>query len=263
MGPGRAEQEDAINECRVLAKLSSRYVVRYYESFIDAGCKLCIVMEYAPKGTVHHLIQAHKPRPLDESVVWKLMLQSTLGLHHIHQLKVLHRDIKSENIFLDADGNAKIGDLGVAKVMSAQVDFARTLVGTPYYLSPELCENKPYNHKSDIWSLGCVLYELLTGTHPFNASNQGALFIKILKGKFPPVKGYGADITALLDRCLATSTARRLDTKGILGEARAWACVCACSARLRVFLFPCRHLFFFFFTWAPCWFSRRHRVRWT
>jgi len=73
------------------------------------------------------------------------------GLHHIHQLKVLHRDIKSENIFLDAAGNAKIGDLGVAKVMSSQVDFAKTLVGTPYYLSPELCENKPYNHKSDIW----------------------------------------------------------------------------------------------------------------
>ena len=141
-----------------------------------------------------------------------------MGLHHIHQLKVLHRDIKSENIFLDARGNAKIGDLGVAKVMTTQLDFARTLVGTPYYLSPELCENKPYNHKSDIWSLGCVLYELLTGTHPFNASNQGALFMKILKGKYPPVKGYGADITALLDRCLALSTARRLDTRGILGS---------------------------------------------
>jgi NIMA (never in mitosis gene a)-related kinase len=218
MGPKRSDQEDAINECRVLAKLDSQYVVKYFDSFIDKGCNLCIVMEYAPKGTVHHLIQAQKPRPLDEATVWKLMLQSTLGLHHIHQLKVLHRDIKSENIFLDARGNAKIGDLGVAKVMTTQVDFARTLVGTPYYLSPELCENKPYNHKSDIWSLGCVLYELLTGTHPFNATNQGALFIKILKGKYPPVKGFGADITALLDRCLAISTARRFDTKGILGS---------------------------------------------
>ena len=79
MGPRRTEQEEAINECRVLAKLDSQYVVKYYESFIDAGSKLCIVMEYAPKGTVHHLIQAHKPRPLDEATVWKLMLQSTLG----------------------------------------------------------------------------------------------------------------------------------------------------------------------------------------
>ena len=218
MGPRRSEQEEAINECRVLAKLDSRYVVKYFDSFVEAGSKLCIVMEYAPKGTVHRLIQTNKPRPLDESLVWKLMLQSTLGLHHIHQLKVLHRDIKSENIFLDAGGNAKIGDLGVAKVMTTQVDFARTLVGTPYYLSPELCENKPYNHKSDIWSLGCVLYEMLTGTHPFNATNQGALFIKILKGKYPPVKGYGADITAMLDRCLALSAARRLDAKGILAS---------------------------------------------
>eukprot|EP00227_Mantoniella_beaufortii_P010449 CAMPEP_0197596194 /NCGR_PEP_ID=MMETSP1326-20131121/24546_1 /TAXON_ID=1155430 /ORGANISM="Genus nov. species nov., Strain RCC2288" /LENGTH=333 /DNA_ID=CAMNT_0043162655 /DNA_START=455 /DNA_END=1452 /DNA_ORIENTATION=+ len=221
MGPRRAEQEDAINECRVLAKLDSPYVTKYFESFIDNGNMLCIVMEYAPKGTLHSLIQAHKPRALEEAAVWKLMLQSTLGLHHIHQLKVLHRDIKSENIFLDAAGNAKIGDLGVAKVMSSQVDFARTLVGTPYYLSPELCENKPYNHKSDIWSLGCVLYELLTHTHPFNANNQGALFIKILKGKYPPVKGYGAAITSLLDRCLTTSTARRHDTRGILSSPEA------------------------------------------
>ena len=73
----------------------------------------------------------------------------------------------------DKDGNAKIGDLGVAKVMTHAVDFAKTLVGTPYYLSPELCENKPYNHKSDIWSLGCILYEMCTFRHPFEPVERG------------------------------------------------------------------------------------------
>ena len=219
MGPSRRDQEEAINECRVLAKLNHAHVVRYHESFVASGNRLCIVMEYAPKGTVHSLVQGAKPKTLSEDVVWRLALQSTLGLHHIHSLNILHRDIKAENIFLDKDGNAKIGDLGVAKVMTRAVDFAKTLVGTPYYLSPELCENKPYNHKSDVWSLGCVVYEMMTGSHPFNAQNQGALFVKILKGKYPPVNVMGkfsTDLVELMDRCLTVNQTRRPDTAGIL-----------------------------------------------
>ena len=218
MGPSRRDQEEAINECRVLAKLNHAHVVRYHESFVASGNRLCIVMEYAPKGTVHSLVQGAKPKALSEDVVWRLTLQSALGLHHIHGLKILHRDIKAENIFLDKDGNAKIGDLGVAKVMTHAVDFAKTLVGTPYYLSPELCENKPYNHKSDVWSLGCVVYEMMTGSHPFNAQNQGALFVKILKGKYPPVRdaSFSADLKELMDRCLTVNQTRRPDTAGIL-----------------------------------------------
>jgi len=225
MGPSRADQEDAINECRVLAKLNHAHVVRYHESFVASGNRLCIVMEYAPKGTVHSLVQGAKPKTLTEDVVWKLTLQSALGLHHIHSLKILHRDIKAENIFLDKDGNAKIGDLGVAKVMTRTVDFAKTLVGTPYYLSPELCENKPYNHKSDVWSLGCVVYEMMTGSHPFNAQNQGALFIKILKGKYAPVRtpAYSHDLKELMDRCLTVNQTRRPDTVSILQSRAAHA----------------------------------------
>ena len=100
---------------------------------------------------MHELIQRLRPGTMDESTAWRLTIQSAMGLRHIHASNVLHRDIKSENIFLDARGNAKIGDLGVAKVMTAHADFARTLVGTPFYLSPELCENKPYNRKTDVW----------------------------------------------------------------------------------------------------------------
>ena len=128
MGPHKSDQEEAINECRVLAKLDNKHVVKYHESFIDVGNKLCIVMEFAPKGTLHDLIQSRRGQPFSEDTVWKMLLQSTLGLHHIHGHKILHRDVKSENIFLDAGGNCKLGDLGVAKVLSTQVDFARTLV---------------------------------------------------------------------------------------------------------------------------------------
>ena len=110
-----------------------------------------------------------------------------LGLYYLHKNKILHRDIKTINMFLGKDNKIKIGDLGVAKLLNYTNNFAHTVVGTPYYLSPELCEEKPYNHKSDIWSLGCVLYELCTFRHPFEANNQGALILKIVRGKFDPI----------------------------------------------------------------------------
>ena len=166
---------------------------------------------------MHELIQRLRPGTMDESTAWRLTIQSAMGLRHIHASNVLHRDIKSENIFLDARGNAKIGDLGVAKVMTAHADFARTLVGTPFYLSPELCENKPYNRKTDVWSLGVVLYEMMTGTHPFRGSSKGALFAKILKGRYPPVTApFGCDLRNLLERCLDADPERRPDATDLL-----------------------------------------------
>ena len=89
----------------------------------------------------------------------------------MHSKDVLHRDLKTMNVFLSKQDKVRLGDLGVAKVLSNTAAFAHTMVGTPYYLSPELCEEKPYNEKSDIWSLGCILYELCSLKHPFDANN--------------------------------------------------------------------------------------------
>jgi len=94
-----------------------------------------------------------------------------IGINYLHSNKILHRDIKTINMFLAKGDVIKIGDLGVAKQLETSLKMASTVVGTPYYLSPELCEEKPYNNKSDIWSLGCVLYELCTQKHPFEANN--------------------------------------------------------------------------------------------
>jgi len=92
-----------------------------------------------------------------------------LGMLYLHSNKILHRDIKTINMFLSKDNTIKIGDLGVAKMLNQTANMAHTVVGTPYYLSPELCEEKPYNNKSDIWSMGCCLYEMCTLKHPFEA----------------------------------------------------------------------------------------------
>ncbi|XP_037799318.1 serine/threonine-protein kinase Nek8-like [Penaeus monodon] len=107
--------------------------------------------------------------PLPEEDVLNLFCQLVLGMLHIHESKILHRDIKSNNILLDRSHRVvKIGDFGISKILSSK-SKAHTVVGTPCYLSPELCQEKPYNQKSDIWALGCVLYEMLTLKRAFEA----------------------------------------------------------------------------------------------
>ncbi|KAF5404745.1 hypothetical protein PHET_01566 [Paragonimus heterotremus] len=101
----------------------------------------------------------------------------------MHERNILHRDLKTQNIFLTRSNIIKVGDLGIAKVLESSNSMATTLIGTPYYMSPELFANKPYNHKSDIWALGCVLYEMATLKHAFSAENFNALSYKIMSGK--------------------------------------------------------------------------------
>ena len=91
--------------------------------------------------------------------IYKSLLQMALAIHYMHENKVLHRDIKTQNIFLLGNGRLVLGDLGISKVLDGTAAFAKTQIGTPYYMSPELFKNSPYNHKSDVWALGCVLCE--------------------------------------------------------------------------------------------------------
>lgn len=92
-------------------------------------------------------------------------------MKHIHDRKIIHRDIKTQNIFLTKDEICKIGDFGIAKVLLHTMEKAKTIVGTPFYLSPEIIENKPYSFKSDVWSCGIVLYELCCRKPPFNGNS--------------------------------------------------------------------------------------------
>ena len=101
-------------------------------------------------------------------------------------MNILHRDLKTQNIFLTKNNDIRIGDLGIAKQL-LRFRFTNTVIGTPYYLSPEICKNKPYNEKSDIWALGCVLYELCTFNHPFESTNQASLIKKILEQNPKPI----------------------------------------------------------------------------
>ena len=176
------EITSAVLECTVLAKVHSEYVCKYYDSFYEAQY-INIVMEFCESGDLQQYIKAQNKKPLDENTIWRLFIEICLGLYYLHNLRILHRDIKSMNIFLGKDNKVKIGDLGVAKELNETKKMAHTIVGTPYYLSPELCEEKSYNHKSDVWSLGCVLYEMCAYRYPFEATNRVALILRILRNK--------------------------------------------------------------------------------
>ena len=177
-------------ESDILKKIKSKYVVQYYDSFEEEN-NLYIVMEYCEGGDLNDCIEKHKKTKylLKEDEVWKLFLKITLGLADIHKLNILHRDLKTLNIFLKKDNDIRVGDLGVAKVLN-QTYFAKTFIGTPYYLSPEICEDKPYNDRSDVWALGCILYDLCTYRKPFTARSQGGLILKILNEIPKPIDEY-------------------------------------------------------------------------
>ena len=121
---------------------------------------LCIVMDYCEGGDMYHKIakQRELGKLFPESQIITWFVQMALAMNYVHDKKILHRDLKTQNIFLTSKGDIKIGDFGIARVLQHTYDCANTAIGTPYYLSPEICQEKPYNQKSDIWSLGCIFY---------------------------------------------------------------------------------------------------------
>ena len=191
------EKENALNEIRILASVKNKNVISYKEAFFDEkDSSLGIVMEYADKGDLFQLITERKKTKnyFTEQEVWKIFIQLLNGLKALHDFKILHRDIKSANVFLFKGGICKLGDLNVSKVARKGLGYTQT--GTPYYASPEVWEEKPYDSKSDVWSLGCVMYEMITLRPPFQAKSMEELYKKVMRGNYPriPTK-YSEDLS--------------------------------------------------------------------
>ncbi|KAM6401329.1 serine/threonine-protein kinase Nek1 isoform 13-T13 [Pluvialis apricaria] len=174
-------------------------------------------MDYCEGGDLFKKINAQKGILFSEDQILDWFVQICLALKHIHDRKILHRDIKSQNIFLTKDGTIQLGDFGIARVLNSTAELARTCIGTPYYLSPEICQNKPYNNKSDIWALGCVLYEMCTLKHAFEAGNMKNLVLKIISGPFPPISmHYSYDLRNLLSQLFKRNPRNRPSVNSIL-----------------------------------------------
>uniref|UniRef100_A0A452HJ07 non-specific serine/threonine protein kinase n=1 Tax=Gopherus agassizii TaxID=38772 RepID=A0A452HJ07_9SAUR len=210
------EREESRREVAVLANMKHPNIVLYRESFEENG-SLYIVMDYCEGGDLFRRINAQKGILFSEDQIMDWFVQICLALKHVHDRKILHRDIKSQNIFLTKDGTIQLGDFGIARVLNSTVELARTCIGTPYYLSPEICRNKPYNNKSDIWALGCVLYEMCTLKHAFEAGNMKNLVLKIISGSFTPVSlHYSYDLRNLLAQLFKRNPRDRPSVNSIL-----------------------------------------------
>ncbi|KAL0225071.1 hypothetical protein RCL1_002983 [Eukaryota sp. TZLM3-RCL] len=212
----RKEKAEALTEIRVLSQLNHPHIVHYCESFIAEG-KLCIVMDYCEKGDLYTLIQQRRGLHFKEDQIWDWFIQLCLAIKHVHDRKILHRDIKTQNVFLSQDNSVQLGDFGIARVLKSTMECAKTAIGTPYYLSPEICEDKPYNNKSDIWSMGCVLYEITTLRHAFDANNMKGLVLKILRGVYPPIPAhYSNELRSLISMMFARDPRQRPSINAIL-----------------------------------------------
>ncbi|CAI2364232.1 unnamed protein product [Moneuplotes crassus] len=212
------EKENALNEVRILASISSENVVSYKEAFwATSPSSLCIIMELANGGDLYDMIKKHKKAKtfFSEEKIWDIFIQIVKGLKILHAHKVLHRDLKCANVFLNKDGTVKLGDLNVSKVAKAGLVYTQT--GTPYYASPEVWKDKPYNSKSDIWSLGVVLYEMCTLNPPFTDTSMQGLCKKVMKGIYPSLPSrYSKDLSTMIATLLNVSATKRPSCSQIL-----------------------------------------------
>lgn len=195
------DRENALNEIRLLYALNHPNVIGYKEAFYDEASKtINIVMEFADGGDIASKIRKLKEHHerFQENTIWSCLIQILEGMSFLHKNKVIHRDLKCANIFLTKKGEVKIGDLNVSKLSKQQ--FLKTQTGTPYYISPEIWLDKPYNEKADIWSIGCVIYEMCTGNPPFTGTNFRNLSLNILNGKYNPISSsiYSKDLSDVI-----------------------------------------------------------------
>jgi len=192
-------KDKTINEVDILKSCYHFNIIRYKEFFYgytnDPGDSvLYMVMEYADGGDLHLLLNNQKNIKkifLEESKIRNWFVQISLALNYLHkEMKILHRDLKTHNIFVMSHGILKLGDFGISRTLSNENEFATTGIGTPQYLSPEMCKSQPYNYKSDIWSLGCILYEMCSLEPAFSGNDLPLLIKKIIGGTYKPLPNH-------------------------------------------------------------------------
>ncbi|XP_047388191.1 serine/threonine-protein kinase Nek4 isoform X3 [Sciurus carolinensis] len=213
------ERRAAEQEAQLLSQLKHPNIVTYKESWEGGDGLLYIVMGFCEGGDLYRKLKEQKGQLLPESQVVEWFVQIAMALQYLHEKHILHRDLKTQNVFLTRTNIIKVGDLGIARVLENHCDMASTLIGTPYYMSPELFSNRPYNYKSDVWALGCCVYEMATLKHAFNAKDMNSLVYRIIEGKLPPMpRVYSPELAELIRTMLSKRPEERPSVRSILRQ---------------------------------------------
>lgn len=213
------ETVDAMREAKLLSTLNHPNIVKFHDSFPD-GESFCIVTEYCEGGDLDDKIKAWRKasKTFDESLILAWFIQLVLAVKFMHERRVLHRDLKTRNIFLKKNF-IKLGDLGISRILMGTSDMATTFTGTPYYMSPEVLKHEGYQYKSDIWSMGVVLYELCNLQHAFQGEGLMSVMYKIVEGKPPKLsEKYSKELQSLYERMLDKTPANRPSASEVLRD---------------------------------------------
>lgn len=211
-----SEKKKALDEVELLSKLKHPNIVQYLDSF-EYNTDLYIIMEFVDGGDLSDKIFRANGKNFAEADILKILSQLVLALNYIHSKHIIHRDLKPQNVFLTKSGIVKLGDFGVARSLDSSFACAQTIVGTPYYLPPEIWAGQGYNAKADVYSLGCVIYEMAALDKPYAGDNTAQLYSNLMRQSYKPLpQQYSLQFRNLVDGMLNHSQMMRPSIRQIL-----------------------------------------------
>jgi len=217
---------ETLNEITIMAECKHPYIINYIHDFVVDNF-LCVVMTFASKGDLSgEISECVKRRTfLEEQRVMKWVAQMSLALKYLHGKRIIHRDLKNQNMMLMENDDLVLGDFGFSKILSNTLAMCQTQIGTPYYLSPEVAQNKPYSFASDLWSMGIVIFELMTLKKPFNGQGLEQLIKNIINSRLPsfsPSQNRYISLQPIVTGLLQKKPVSRLKIKVVLRTPCVW-----------------------------------------